>query len=129
MPNIYGLPKEAISQLCGVLSQYPAIHSVRLYGSRAKGNYRVGSDIDLSIQAPTLDLTDLLAIENQIDVLLLHWTVDLSLLSHIDNPELIDHIRRIGIPFYEQAVCPPHALRPAYDQPVKHWPNSLSALM
>ncbi|OYY86072.1 MAG: hypothetical protein B7Y46_06805 [Acidovorax sp. 28-64-14] len=54
MPNIYGLPKEAIAQLCGVFSQYPAIQSVLLYGSRAKGNCRPSSDIDLRIQAPTL---------------------------------------------------------------------------
>lgn len=108
MPNIYGLPKEAIAQLCGVFSQYPTIHSVLLYGSRAKGNYRAGSDIDLSIQAPTLGLTDLLAIENQIDDLLLPWSVDLSLLHHIDNPELIDHIHRIGIPLYAPAAINPY---------------------
>ena len=103
MPKLYGLPEDAIAKLCGIFSQYPAIQSVLLYGSRAKGNYRPGSDIDLSIQAPTLGLSDLLAIENQIDDLLLPWTVDLSLLHHIDNPELIDHIRRIGTPLYALA--------------------------
>lgn len=106
MPTIYGLPKEAIAKLCGVFSQYPAIQSVLLYGSRAKGNYRPGSDIDLSIQAPALGLSDLLAIENQIDDLLLPWTVDLSLLHQIDNPDLLDHIRRIGIPLYAPDACP-----------------------
>ena len=103
MPTIYGLPKKAIAKLCGVFSQYPAIQSVLLYGSRAKGNYRPGSDIDLSIQAPALGLSDLLAIENQIDDLLLPWTVDLSLLHQIDNPDLLDHIHRIGIPLYAPA--------------------------
>lgn len=52
-------------------------------------------------------VSDLMAIENQIDDLLLPWTVDLSLLHHIDNPELIDHIRRIGTPFYSRPACPP----------------------
>jgi hypothetical protein len=64
-------------------------------------------DIDLSIQAPTLGLTDLLAIENQIDDLLLPWTVDLSLLQHIDNPDLLDHIRRTGIPLYAPGATSP----------------------
>lgn len=107
MPTTYGLPDETIAKLRGVFNQYPAIHRVLLYGSRAKGNYRPGSDIDLSIQAPTLDLADLLAIENRIDELLLPWTVDLSLLHRIDNPELIDHIRRIGIPLYAPAATRP----------------------
>ena len=104
MPQSHGLPQEAVAKLRDVFSQYPAIQSMRLYGSRAKGNYRPGSDIDLSIQAPTLVLADLVAIENQVDDLLLPWTVDLSLLHHIDNPELIDHIRRIGNPFYASAA-------------------------
>lgn len=112
MPKLYGLPEETIAKLCGVFSQYPAIKSVQLYGSRAKGNYRPGSDIDLSIQAPALGLSDLLAIENQIDDLLLPWTVDLSLLHQIDNLELIDHIRRIGTPFYSRPVCPAGAVPP-----------------
>ena len=116
MPKLYGLPEDAIAKLCGIFSQYPAIQSVLLYGSRAKGNYRPGSDIDLSIQAPTLGLSDLLSIENQIDDLLLPWTVDLSLLHHIDNPELLDHIRRIGIPLYApDASYPRKGSGPSYD--------------
>ena len=119
MPKLYGLPEEAIAKLCRVFSQYPAIQSVLLFGSRAKGNYRPASDIDLSIQAPALGLSDLLAIENQIDDLLLPWTVDLSLLHHIDNPELINHIRRVGTPFYKQPVSPTHGLRPGFEQSAK----------
>ena len=120
MPKLYGLPEDAIAKLCGIFNQYPAIQSVLLYGSRAKGNYRPGSDIDLSIQAPTLGLSDLLSIENQIDDLLLPWTVDLSLLHHIDNPELLDHIRRIGIPLYApDASYPRKGSGPSYDQSEK----------
>ena len=100
MSEKFGLPQTAIAKLCHVFSQYPQINSVILYGSRAKGNYRPGSDIDLSIQGEQLDLTTLLAIENQIDDLLLPWMVDLSLFHKIDNSDLIEHIQRIGIPFY-----------------------------
>ncbi|SCX19517.1 Nucleotidyltransferase domain-containing protein [Nitrosomonas eutropha] len=104
MPKKFGLPQAAITRLCHIFSQYPQIDSVILYGSRAKGNYRPGSDIDLSIQGEQLDLTTLLAIENQIDDLLLPWMVDLSLFHKIDDPDLIEHIQRIGIPFYIQVT-------------------------
>ncbi|SCA63943.1 hypothetical protein SCG7109_BR_00050, partial [Chlamydiales bacterium SCGC AG-110-M15] len=40
-----------------VLSQYPQVHSALIYGSRAKGNYRPGSDIDLSLKGENLDLS------------------------------------------------------------------------
>lgn len=100
MSELYGLPVYVVERLCGVFSQYPDIKTVFLYGSRAKGNYRPGSDIDLTIKGESLDLSALLAIENQIDDLLLPWSIDLSLLHKIDNAELVEHIKRVGVPFY-----------------------------
>ncbi|MCS6796683.1 MAG: nucleotidyltransferase domain-containing protein, partial [Raineya sp.] len=45
----YGLPNSAIEAIQKVFSKYPEIEKVILYGSRAMGNYRVGSDIDLTL--------------------------------------------------------------------------------
>lgn len=98
--NNWGLPDDAIEKLIAVFKCYPKINQVILYGSRALGNYRLGSDIDLCIEADELSLTDLLKIENQIDDLLLPWKVDLSLKNKIDNPHLIEHIETVGIVFY-----------------------------
>ena len=97
---LFGLPAPAIAQLRSVFASWPTINRVLLYGSRAKGNYRPGSGIDLSIEAEALSLSQLLAIENQIDDLLLPWMVDLSLRQQIENPALLDHIERVGVPFY-----------------------------
>ena len=99
-----GLPAHVITKLCGIFQDYPLIRRVILYGSRAMGTYRPGSDIDLCIEAEALGLTELLAIENRIDDLLLPWKVDLSLLHHIDNPALLHHIRRVGIDFCRLSV-------------------------
>ncbi len=44
----FGLPKETIEQICCVLKNHPQVETVLLYGSRAKGNYKNGSDIDLT---------------------------------------------------------------------------------
>lgn len=99
MSDRFGLPEESIAKICNIFSQYPQIENIVLYGSRAKGNYRPGSDIDLSILAENLTLSDLLAIENQIDDLLLPWSVDLSPPHKIDNPALVEHINRVGVPF------------------------------
>lgn len=98
--QLYGLPNSAIEALHNIFHQYPEIDVVKLYGSRAKGNYRLGSDIDLCIQAPNLGLHDLFKIDNDIDDLLLPWKVDLSLWHQIDNHELLEHINRLGVYFY-----------------------------
>ena len=45
----YGLPERTVVQICAVLAQYPAVERAVLYGSRAKGNYKPGSDIDLTL--------------------------------------------------------------------------------
>lgn len=94
-----GLPEAAVNKICGIFRDYPGISRVILYGSRAMGTYRHGSDIDLCLDAEPLGLTELLAIENKIDDLLLPWKVDLSLMHALDNPALLEHIRRVGVDF------------------------------
>ena len=95
-----GLPESAVAKLRAIFSDYPEIDRVVLYGSRALGSCRTGSDIDLTIEANNMGLSELLTIENRIDDLLLPWKVDLSLLHKIDNPELVAHIDRVGVIFY-----------------------------
>lgn len=74
-----------------------------LYGSRAKGNYKNGSDIDLTlIGGPDVTMKVLYRIMDEIDDLLLPYTFDLSILNHISDPDLVDHIRRVGITLYER---------------------------
>lgn len=93
----YGLPESALSEIIGLLRQYSQIEQVRLFGSRAKGNHRAASDIDICIDAPGLSVSRRLEIENRLDDLLLPWNIDLLTWHEIDNPELQEHINRVGI--------------------------------
>ncbi|MCO6439712.1 MAG: nucleotidyltransferase domain-containing protein [Nitrococcus mobilis] len=96
----YGLPPHVLEQLKAVFRAWPRIERVILYGSRAKGNYRKGSDIDLCLEGQALEVADLLKLDAQIDDLLLPWKFDLSLRQMIDNPNLLAHIERVGVPIY-----------------------------
>lgn len=97
---MFGLKKQHIEAINGCFNRYPAIEEVLVYGSRAKGNYRRGSDIDLTIIGD-LEYSELLRLENQLDDLLLPYKIDLSLKHTIDNPELLAHINRVGKTFYQ----------------------------
>lgn len=97
-----GLAEGTITRINAVFAGVPEIDQVTLYGSRAKGSYRNGSDIDLAIRGEALDHAQLLQIETELDDLLLPYTIDLCLLHRIDNQELLDHIRRVGIVMYEK---------------------------
>jgi predicted nucleotidyltransferase len=46
----FGLQETTIEKICSVLASHPQIEKTLLYGSRAKGNYKNGSDIDLTPQ-------------------------------------------------------------------------------
>ena len=95
----FGLPEKAIGQMCSIFDRHPGIDRVVLYGSRAKGNFKVGSDIDLTLIGEDLDLGIQFKVENDLDDLLLPWMIDLSIYSHIKNKELLEHIDRIGKTF------------------------------
>lgn len=96
----HGLPERVVGQIQGVLGRYPAVEQAILYGSRAKGTFRTGSDIDLTLVGEGLDWAALGRIEQELDDLLLPWEVDLSLFESLSHPELIDHIRRVGRVMY-----------------------------
>lgn len=98
----FGLKEKVIRQITSVLAKYPEVESAVLYGSRAKGNYRKGSDIDLTLKGKTLTINTVFSIECEIDDLLLPYLFDISIFSHIDNPDLVDHIQRVGISFYKK---------------------------
>lgn len=100
--NFYGLPHHVINALTHIFMTHPNVESAILYGSRAKGNFRLGSDIDLSLIGLKLSLSELFDIEHQIDDLLLPWKVDLSIYHKIESEDLIDHIKRVGICLYEK---------------------------
>ncbi len=100
---MFGLKETTIAQIQSVLVRYPQVEEAILYGSRAKGNYKNGSDIDLTLLgSEDLTLQVLYRIMDEIDELLLPYTFDLSIFQQISDPDVIDHIRRVGIVFYER---------------------------
>jgi len=96
----FGLKNDIIKQVNYVFAKYPQIEKAIIYGSRAKGNYKTGSDIDLSLTGEDLTLSLIHAVELEIDDLLLPYTFDISIFNQISNPDLIEHINRVGLVFY-----------------------------
>ena len=93
---IAGIPPEAAGKILKLLSSDPAVSAMWLYGSRAMGRHRRGSDIDLCLEGPELTHNDRLRLMAQVDDLLLPWQVDVSLQRELPV-ELLEHITRVGI--------------------------------
>ena len=95
----FGLSENVIASICGVRSKHPEIEEAVIYGSRAMGNYKPGSDIDIALKG-TIGLAALNRISMEIDDLLLPYTFDLAIYSHIENGEFLEHIERAGKTLY-----------------------------
>lgn len=98
----FGLKEDTIAQINSVFAQYPELEEAILYGSRAMGNYRNGSDIDITLIGDAFTYSQMLQMEVQIDDLLLPYLFDFSLFRHIDNSDLIEHVQRVGVIFYKR---------------------------
>ncbi len=97
-----GLTPEQLALLQQVFNKHPQIVAVKLYGSRAKGNFHDRSDVDLVLVGTGIDrflVADLLMDLADTD---LPYTVDLQNYSDIKNRALIEHIDRVGLVIYER---------------------------
>ena len=98
----YGLSDGTIEKIQNVLEGFPEVEKAVLYGSRAKGNYRPGSDIDLTLFGTELDQQRCSAIAEALDDLLLPYTIDLSVFDQLRHPALEAHLARVGQVFYQR---------------------------
>lgn len=100
-----GLSESTIQKIHSALAKFPHIKTVILYGSRAKGTYRNGSDIDLCIKDSEVSYHDLLNLELEIDELMTPYSFDVAVLENLENSELVKHIERVGRVFYERSFA------------------------
>ena len=98
----FGLKETTIEKISAVFAGFPQVEKAVLYGSRAKGNYKNGSDIDLTLHGKDLTLNVLYKIDEELDDLLLPYTFDLSIFERLSDPDFIDHIQRVGVVFYQR---------------------------
>lgn len=97
----YGLSSNNINKINSVFQQYPEINEVLIFGSRAKGNFRDNSDIDLAIKSKNISLSVLQQIEIKLEELYIPNYFDLVIYEKIENQELIEHINRVGKKIYK----------------------------
>jgi predicted nucleotidyltransferase len=109
----FGLPPTTLDTIRHILAAVPAVDKAVIYGSRAKGTHRPGSDIDLTLFGDALDIDILGQIATRLDESSIPYQVDLSIFNLIEHAGLRDHIERIGQLFYEAPNTQPAALGPS----------------
>lgn len=98
----FGLKESTIEKICGVFARYPQVDQAILYGSRAQGDYKDSSDIDLTLRGKGLTVKLLFQISEELDDLLLPYTIDLSIFRRLTDPDFTEYIRNEGVVFYDR---------------------------
>ncbi len=93
---LFGLPPKVIDLIVGTISKNVKIKKIILFGSRAKGNYKRSSDIDLALFSEDLNHNELLKIKVEISELMVPNKIDIVDFNKITNNDLRDHIERVG---------------------------------
>lgn len=97
-----GLTKEEIAGIRVVLLKYEQVEEAVLFGSRAMGTQKPASGIDFTLKGKEIDLTLQTRIEFDLDDLMLPYKFDISVYDKLSNPELLDHIERVGRKLYKR---------------------------
>lgn len=96
----FGLSEQTIERINSVFARHPEVEKVVLYGSRAKGTHKPGSDIDLTLYGNEISLKEKNRILDELDALDLPYSIDLSVFNQLSHLQLRDHIERVGVVFY-----------------------------
>jgi predicted nucleotidyltransferase len=98
----FGLNQETIDKINSVFVKHPEIDKVIIYGSRAKGNYRTGSDIDITLIGNDLEYDLKGVVSSEIEDLNTPYLFDISIFQLLKSPSLEEHINRVGKIFYQK---------------------------
>ena len=99
----FGIDESLFEKICAVFAACPQVEEVVIYGSRAKGNFRPNSDVDLAFRGRALSRSILgqirIDLEEDLPTLL---SFDVLWLDELKHEDLLDHIRRVGQVFYKK---------------------------
>jgi predicted nucleotidyltransferase len=98
----HGLSEATLAKVQAVLECFPEVERAVLFGSRAKGTYKPGSDIDLSLEGTALDWRVVGRLYDALDDLLLPYKFSLIVHDKALDPEVAAHIARVGIPVFQR---------------------------
>lgn len=98
----FGLKEEDLNYIVTEISKFSEIKKAVIFGSRAKGNYKPGSDIDIAIFGDEVNFYVLSKLHSLLeDESPMPYFFDILDYTHTINEEIKNHIDRVGIPIYE----------------------------
>lgn len=99
----YGLKPQDSAEIIQTLQKYPAIDEAIIFGSRAKGNHKKGSDVDIALKGENLDYEMISTISFELnEESSLPYYFDIVHFDEITEKKLTEHIDRVGRLLYSR---------------------------
>jgi uncharacterized protein len=103
MNSNFGISAQDLETITGILRKEPLVEEAIIFGSRAKGNYKNGSDVDIALKGKKLDFNTITHVSYLLnEETLMPYKFDILNYHTISNAELTEHIKRVGISFYKK---------------------------
>ncbi len=92
-----GLSQKSLRAIADVIYSNAHVQEAKIFGSRAIGTYREGSDIDICLFGEELTFSDLNCIAGELEDLNIPQIVDLVNFRTIKNENLLKHIESFSV--------------------------------
>lgn len=100
---MFGLRDSDILSIRNILENYPEVENAYIFGSRAKGNFKNGSDVDIAVEGPNIRFDIVLKISGVLnEETMMPYMFDVLDYHSIVNQDLTDHITKNGVLFYQK---------------------------
>jgi predicted nucleotidyltransferase len=98
---MFGIYPKSYKEILLIIDDCSSIDEVIIYGSRAKGNFKEGSDIDITLKG-NISKEDLNKLWHKLDDSFIPYKFDISVYKELKSESLIEHIQRVGKTFYKR---------------------------
>ena len=103
MADFHGLSESDLAQITGAIADFDEITEAVLFGSRAKGNHKPGSDVDLAVKGDRVTHRTLAHLADRLnEETPLPYFFDVVQYESLDDPAIVEHIDRVGVVIYTQ---------------------------
>ena len=99
----FGLRDEDLAYIVSVIQDFAEIRKAVVFGSRAKENYKQGSDVDIAIFGEAVSFSTIARLHFRLEEEgPLPYLFDIVDGTHSEHPELKEHVERVGKIIFER---------------------------
>ncbi|MEJ6949641.1 nucleotidyltransferase domain-containing protein [Natronospora cellulosivora (SeqCode)] len=100
--NKFGISEDIFRKIVGTIEKFPSIEQVYVFGSRARGDFSKGSDLDLALSGENITSKEVNLLQDALDNLNTIISIDIVNIDEIEKEKLSNNIKKEGVLIYDR---------------------------